>query len=86
MTQIKGFTEVETDLVTEAIEVKDAFTFENIGFTKTVDNTKYLTCADCELGPVGWQNVPGDLCYIAPKRVRHGLVQNGAGNGNAASS
>lgn len=37
--------------------VEEMFTFDNIGFTNTVDNKKYLICADCEIGPVGVQNI-----------------------------
>jgi len=28
--------------------VKDMFKFENIGFLKTVENVKFMSCADCE--------------------------------------
>jgi len=73
MTQKKGAEEVETDLITECFQVKDPFDFENVGFSKVVGNFKYLTCSDCELGPIGWQIIPDSLCYIAPSRVRHGL-------------
>lgn len=52
--------------------VDDMMTFENIGFTNTVDNKKYLICADCEIGPLGVQ------CLDNPKefllcidRVKH---------------
>lgn len=30
--------------------------FENVGFSKTVDTTKYLSCADCDLGPLGYHD------------------------------
>ena len=33
----------------------DIFTFENIGLTNAADKKKYLICADCELGPLGFQ-------------------------------
>ena len=29
------------------------FTFENIGFSNTVGDFKYLICADCDMGPIG---------------------------------
>jgi hypothetical protein len=29
-------------------EVGDMFKFENVGFLKTVENVKFLSCADCE--------------------------------------
>jgi len=73
MTQVKGSAEVKTDLITECFQVKDPLQFENVGFSKTVDNVKYLACADCELGPVGWQQLPVGICSVAVSRVRHGL-------------
>jgi hypothetical protein len=30
--------------------------FENIGFSKPVDGIKFLVCADCELGPLGFHD------------------------------
>ncbi|XP_055546478.1 guanine nucleotide exchange factor MSS4 homolog [Wyeomyia smithii] len=52
-------------------EVLDMYTFENICFSKTVDNVKYLICADCEIGPVGYQDLQLKRCYIALQRVKH---------------
>merc|ERR1712226_1130431 len=53
--------------------VIDMMTFENVGFTKTVDGLKYLICADCEIGPIGYQDI--DVCskrlYVAVNRVRY---------------
>lgn len=45
--------------------------FENIGVTHKAENVKYLACADCELGPVGWQDVSTLRSYIALCRVKH---------------
>ncbi|ELT87324.1 hypothetical protein CAPTEDRAFT_1918 [Capitella teleta] len=52
--------------------VHDMYTFENVGFSNAVGNTKYLICADCEIGPIGWQDTqnPKDI-YVALDRVRH---------------
>lgn len=47
------------------------FTFENIGFSHTVDNYKYLICADCEMGPVGYHNISTKKCYVALERVKY---------------
>jgi len=46
--------------------------FENIGVTRLVDNIKFLSCADCEVGPLGWHDVT-DLSkfYLAAERVRY---------------
>ncbi|XP_049544690.1 guanine nucleotide exchange factor MSS4 homolog [Anopheles darlingi] len=51
--------------------VKDMYTFENIGFSNTVNNKKYLICADCEVGPVGYYDLDTKQCYIALDRVKH---------------
>lgn len=50
----------------------DMYTFENIGFTNTVDNKKYLICADCEMGPVGIQNLDNPTEFlVCLNRVKH---------------
>jgi hypothetical protein len=55
--------------------VEDMFDFENVGFTKPVeDGVKYLICADCERGPIGWHqpaDVPNEF-FIACNRVNYG--------------
>ncbi|XP_053664473.1 guanine nucleotide exchange factor MSS4 homolog [Anopheles marshallii] len=51
--------------------VENMYTFENIGFSNTVDNRKYLTCADCELGPIGYHDLETKKSYIALARVQH---------------
>ncbi|XP_065827508.1 guanine nucleotide exchange factor MSS4-like [Oscarella lobularis] len=53
--------------------VDDMFTFENVGFSNTVGGTvKYLCCADCEMGPIGWHDI-GDRTryYVAVLRVNY---------------
>ncbi|XP_038070102.1 guanine nucleotide exchange factor MSS4-like [Patiria miniata] len=50
--------------------VKGMYTFENVGFTNTVQNIKYLICADCEVGPIGCQELQNkDNFYVAVDRV-----------------
>ncbi|XP_058453344.1 guanine nucleotide exchange factor MSS4 homolog [Malaya genurostris] len=51
--------------------VSDMYTFENIGFSHTVNNVKYLICADCEVGPVGYHDLQTKQCFIALDRVKH---------------
>lgn len=60
----------QTELVTQCWMVSDMFHFENVGFSKTVGNFKYLTCADCELGPIGWHVLDTKLNYVAIQRVK----------------
>ncbi len=44
--------------------------FENVGFCNTVENIKYLCCADCEVGPIGFHDITErNQFYIAVNRV-----------------
>ncbi|XDA71265.1 hypothetical protein R6Z07F_001617 [Ovis aries] len=62
----------EGDLLQEHWLVEDMFTFENVGFTKDVGNIKFLVCADCEVGPIGWHCLDDkDSFYVALDRVSH---------------
>lgn len=61
----------ESELLKNYWTVDDMFTFENIGFSNTVQNKKYLICADCEMGPVGYHDITSKKCYVALKRVKH---------------
>lgn len=58
--------------ITRAWMVQDMFHFENVGFSNTVGNYKYLICAECEVGPIGWHCLHTKSNYIADKRVKHG--------------
>ncbi|XP_046739035.1 guanine nucleotide exchange factor MSS4 homolog [Diprion similis] len=70
--QRKGEGEAEEEEeISDYWMVDDMFTFENIGFSNTVENLKYLICADCEIGPVGWHNLTDQKSYIALSRVKH---------------
>jgi len=61
----------ETELITKCWAVKDMFQFENVGFSNTIGNFKYLTCADCEMGPIGWHSLETKINYVADQRVKH---------------
>lgn len=50
------------------------FTFQNVGFTHTFDGNKYLACADCEAGPIGFHDVENKASYVALSRVCHGWI------------
>lgn len=45
--------------------VDNMYAFENVGFSKTVDGVKYLICADCEIGPIGWHDLDTKLSYVS---------------------
>uniref|UniRef100_A0A8C2T7R7 Guanine nucleotide exchange factor MSS4 n=1 Tax=Coturnix japonica TaxID=93934 RepID=A0A8C2T7R7_COTJA len=60
------------DVVREHWLVRDMFSFENVGFTRDVGNIKFLVCADCEAGPIGWHCLDDkDSFYVALERVAH---------------
>ncbi|XP_028262477.1 guanine nucleotide exchange factor MSS4 [Parambassis ranga] len=63
---------VDGDTLTAHWFVDDMFTFENVGFTNNVGRIKYLICADCEIGPIGWHCLDDKKSfYIALERVNH---------------
>lgn len=46
--------------------------FENVGFSKTVGTTKYLSCADCDLGPIGYHDTTNPKEFvISIKRAKY---------------
>ncbi|KAI8643532.1 Mss4-like protein [Parasitella parasitica] len=47
--------------------------FENVGFSITVGTTKYLSCADCDLGPIGYHDTSTDPkeFLISIKRAKY---------------
>jgi len=52
-------------------ELDDVFQFENIGFSRDSKEKKYLTCADCERGILGFQDLITKKIYLAHKRVAY---------------
>ncbi|XP_068598222.1 guanine nucleotide exchange factor MSS4 [Brachionichthys hirsutus] len=63
---------VDGDTLTGHWFVDDMFTFENVGFTNNVGSIKYLVCADCEIGPIGWHCLDDKKSFfIALERVKH---------------
>ena len=64
---------IEKETFKQWFVVDDMFEFENIGFTKSVDNDtiKYLICADCEVGPIGYHCISTKKNYVAVARVKH---------------
>lgn len=49
--------------------LKDMFDFDNVGFTHQVDGVKYLCCADCEVGPIGYHR--DGQSFVALARVTY---------------
>lgn len=71
MKQMGGTQKPETEDLSLFWLVTDMLMFENIGFSNTVGNTKYLACADCEAGPIGYFDILNKTSYVALSRVRH---------------
>ncbi|XP_050546899.1 guanine nucleotide exchange factor MSS4 homolog [Daktulosphaira vitifoliae] len=72
MSQKKDSESVECELLSDYWLVPDMYMFENIGFSKLVESGfKYLICADCEIGPIGWYDDKTKYSYIALSRVKH---------------
>lgn len=62
---------IEEENLNQYWEVADKFSFENIGFSNTVSGMKYLTCADCEIGPIGWFDPASQQSYVCVSRIKY---------------
>jgi len=52
--------------------VNDIFDFQNIGFLRTVQNAKYLTCGSCERGVLGVQQLDNqNKIFLSHNRVTY---------------
>ena len=71
-TQKKGRDSTETETLEGWWTVTDMYAFENVGFTNAVDGRRFLTCGECDFGPIGF--VDGAVHYVAPKRVKEVVV------------
>ncbi len=72
VTDENGVEAVHTESSNKFWLLNDMLTFENIGFTNTVDKKKYLICADCEIGPLGFQSLdkPNEF-LVCVERVKY---------------
>ncbi|XP_047001849.1 guanine nucleotide exchange factor MSS4 [Schistocerca americana] len=64
----------EEEVIKDYWVVEDMYSFENVGFSNTVSGVKYLACADCEVGPIGWYDIAARTSYVALSRVLHGNI------------
>ena len=67
----EGVVHIAKEKLAQFYRVEDMFDFDNVGFSKTVDNMKYLICADCEAGPIGYHDLNTKKCYVALSRIKH---------------
>ena len=74
--------------VTDGWTVGDIFDFDNVAFSKPTsaggtDGLRFLCCAECETGPVGYAILDGPAPVIIVDRQRVGVVTAGnAATGN----
>jgi len=68
--QLAPFKKEQEENVKHFYRVEDMFDFDNLGFTHTVDNIKFLSCADCELGPIGYHDLNTRRSFVAVSRVQ----------------
>ena len=71
ITQKKNTSSIETEKLLSFWIVNDMYTFHNVGFSNTVGNMKYLICADCDAGPIGYHDTTSKKSYVALSRVIH---------------
>ncbi|KAI9295635.1 Mss4-like protein [Neoconidiobolus thromboides FSU 785] len=57
---------------TECWKIADVFDFDNISYSKLYkDKLKFLACADCEKGPLGYQIVGEKHSYLFTNKVKY---------------
>ena len=67
-----GEGEPDGEKLTKHWLVADLMDFENIGFTYVQGTIRYLACADCEVGPIGWHDVTNKKeYYLTATRVQY---------------
>lgn len=71
MKQIVGENMIDVETLSLFWLVSDMLIFENVGFSNAVGNNKYLICADCESGPIGYFDILSKKSYVALNRVQH---------------
>lgn len=59
------------DKLSDYWKVGDMFIFQNVGFSKNVGTNKFLICAECDMGPIGWFDTASKECFVALSRVKH---------------
>ena len=67
----EGVVHIAKEKLSQFYRVEDMFDFDNIGFSNTVDEVKYLICADCEAGPIGYHVLSTKKSYVALSRINH---------------
>uniref|UniRef100_A0A1I7VDS9 Mss4-like protein n=1 Tax=Loa loa TaxID=7209 RepID=A0A1I7VDS9_LOALO len=68
--QTQNSTSISAEIINSWWQVERMFDFENIGFTHAHDGVKYLVCANCEDGPVGYLCPVTKAHFVAVCRVK----------------
>lgn len=66
----KSGEEFQNEALTGFWLVENIYNFENMGFSRTVDDIKYLACAECDVGPLGWHDLKDKKCYVSLSRIK----------------
>ena len=61
----------QKETLKQFFRVEDMFDFDNIGFTNTVGTTKFLSCADCDVGPLGYHDLTTRISFLSLARVAY---------------
>uniref|UniRef100_A0A7E4VV36 Guanine nucleotide exchange factor MSS4 n=1 Tax=Panagrellus redivivus TaxID=6233 RepID=A0A7E4VV36_PANRE len=69
MVQKKDAATPATEALTKFCIVDRVDKFENVGVTRSTNGFVYLTCADCEMGPLGLKDPSGNRFFVAIERV-----------------
>jgi hypothetical protein len=69
MVQKKDFTEAQKENLTKFCVVQKVFDFDNVGVTRSHEGSVYLTCSECEMGPIGLKDPNSEQYLVAIERV-----------------
>lgn len=69
MVQKKDITEVEKEELAKFCIVEKVFDFDNVGVTNSHEGRVYLTCSECDMGPIGLKDPDSTHYLIAIERV-----------------
>lgn len=69
-TPVSNPDQVISEIVKNFWLVDDIYTFENMGFSLTVDKRKYLACPECEFGPLGFFEIDSNKSFVSIDRVK----------------
>merc|ERR1719500_528118 len=61
----------QKETLKQFFRAEDMFDFDNIGFTNTVGTTKFLSCADCDVGPLGYHDLATKISFLSLARVAY---------------